>query len=82
MAVRYVVRVAHLTRAMPACPKGRRSDQEFRQQVQDVAQPITVADELAKLADLRDRGVISSVDFEAAKTKLLGKSSTGRVNPA
>jgi len=26
--------------------------------------------------------VISSVDFEAAKTKLLGKSSTGTVNPA
>ena len=44
--------------------------------------PITVADELAKLADRRDRGVISSVDFEAAKTKLLGKSSTGTVNPA
>lgn len=31
-----------------------------------------VADELAKLADLRDRGVITSSEFEAQKEKLLG----------
>lgn len=32
---------------------------------------LSVADEIAKLADLRDRGVISSADFEARKAKLL-----------
>jgi membrane protease subunit (stomatin/prohibitin family) len=31
-----------------------------------------VADELAKLADLRDRGVLSDAEFEAAKARLLG----------
>jgi hypothetical protein len=33
-----------------------------------------VADELAKLADLRDRGVLSGPEFEAQKAKLLGTS--------
>lgn len=33
---------------------------------------VSVADELAKLADLRDRGVISPEDHDAAKRKLLG----------
>jgi uncharacterized membrane protein YdbT with pleckstrin-like domain len=32
----------------------------------------SVADELAKLADLRDRGAISDTEFEAGKRKLLG----------
>lgn len=32
----------------------------------------SIADELAKLAALRDQGVISVVDFEAGKRKLLG----------
>ena len=31
-----------------------------------------VADQLAKLADLRQRGVISDAEFEQAKTKVLG----------
>jgi Short C-terminal domain/Phospholipase_D-nuclease N-terminal len=30
------------------------------------------ADEIAKLADLRDRGVISEAEFQAAKAKALG----------
>ena len=59
----------------------QRSDQEFRRYVQDVAQPSGVADELAKLADLRDRGVISAADYEAAKGKLLGQSPAGSMNP-
>ena len=33
----------------------------------------TRADELAKLADLRDRGTISDEEFQHAKAKLLGK---------
>jgi len=32
----------------------------------------SLADEIERLADLRDRGVISEQDFEAAKNKLLG----------
>jgi hypothetical protein len=59
----------------------QRSDQEFRRHVQEVAQPASVADELAKLADLHDRGVISDADFEAAKTKLLGQSPTPSMSP-
>jgi membrane protein required for beta-lactamase induction len=65
-----------------AAEDAQRNDQEFRRHVQDAAQPSSVADELAKLADLRDRGVISSADFESAKTKLLDQSSTGTMNPS
>ena len=48
-------------------------DQEFRAYVQDTAagQSPSGADELAKLADLRDRGVISQSEFEQEKTKIL-----------
>ena len=56
-------------------------DQEFRRHIQDAAEPSSVADELAKLADLRNREVISTSDFEAAKTKLLGRSPTGTRSP-
>lgn len=35
---------------------------------------ISTADELAKLAALRDQGIITDADFEAAKAKLLGTS--------
>jgi hypothetical protein len=34
--------------------------------------PITIADELAKLAQLRDAGVLSPKEFDQAKAKLLG----------
>ena len=59
----------------------QRNDQEFRRYVQDVAQPASVGDELAKLAGLRDREVISEAEFEAAKNKLLGQSPTGSMSP-
>ena len=36
---------------------------------------ISVADELDKLASLRDRGVLTTEEFEAQKSTLLGKSS-------
>ena len=65
-----------------AAEYAQRGDQEFRRHVQDVAKPPSVADEVAKLADLRDRGVISAADFEAAKTKLLGQPSTGMRSPS
>jgi hypothetical protein len=48
-------------------------DQEFRAYVQDAAagQSPSGADELAKLADLKGRGVISQSEFEQEKTKIL-----------
>jgi len=47
-------------------------DQQFRSYVQDVAGSQTSsADELAKLADLRDKGVITAQEFESQKAKLL-----------
>jgi hypothetical protein len=64
-----------------AVAEAKRSDQQFRQYVQSAAASPSAADELTKLADMRDRGVISAADFEAAKTKVLGsQSSTGAAN--
>lgn len=53
--------------------KAQRDEQAFRQYVQQTAtgRPST-ADELAKLADLRDRGTISEQEFAQAKARLLG----------
>ena len=47
-----------------------RQDQEFRSYVQQSA-GTSSADQLAKLADLRDRGVISAEEFEREKAKVL-----------
>ena len=45
---------------------------QFRGYVQSVATTGGgAADELAKLADLRDKGVISDAEFQAAKAKAL-----------
>ena len=51
----------------------RKQDQEFRSYVQQAAasSPASTADQLAKLADLRDRGVISAEEFEREKAKVL-----------
>jgi phospholipase D-like protein/putative oligomerization/nucleic acid binding protein len=51
----------------------QRNEERSRQYIQEVAASNTVstADELAKLADLRDRGAISDVDYEQAKSKVL-----------
>jgi len=46
-------------------------DQEFRSYVQDAAGSQTTADQLTKLADLRDRGVITAAEFEREKAKVL-----------
>ena len=48
-------------------------DQEYRAYVQDAAavESPSGADQLAKLADLRDRGVISQAEFDQEKTKVL-----------
>lgn len=49
----------------------RQQDQEFRAYVKDAAGSPSSADQLAKLADLRDRGVISAEEFEREKAKVL-----------
>jgi hypothetical protein len=50
----------------------QQQDREFRAYVQDAAgSQATPADQLAKLADLRDRGVITADEFEREKAKVL-----------
>jgi hypothetical protein len=49
----------------------RQHERDFQQYVRDVAQPTGMADELGKLAELRDRGAITEADYEAAKARLL-----------
>ena len=56
-----------------AAQQAQQEDAEFRSYVQQAAasSPASTADQLAKLADLRDRGVISAGDFEREKAKVL-----------
>ena len=56
-----------------ATQQAQQEDAEFRSYVQQAAasSPASTADQLAKLADLRDRGVISAEDFEREKAKVL-----------
>ena len=49
----------------------RQQEQDFRAYVQDAASSGNTADQLAKLADLRDRGVITADEFEREKAKVL-----------
>src|SRR6201997_4612666 len=53
--------------------QAQQQDREFRSYVQEAAadSPASTADQLAKLADLRDRGVISAGEFESQKAKVL-----------
>ena len=50
--------------------QARQQDDAFRSYVQQAASPSS-ADQLAKLADLRDRGVITADEFEREKAKIL-----------
>ena len=50
-------------------------DQAFRAYVQEAAHGNGTADDLAKLYDLRDRGVITDADFQQGKEKILQVSS-------
>jgi len=54
-----------------AVQDARQQDQEFRAYVQDAAGSGTSAEQLTKLADLRDRGVITAEEFEREKAKVL-----------
>jgi putative oligomerization/nucleic acid binding protein/phospholipase D-like protein len=52
--------------------QARQQDEAFRSYVQEAAgSPPSSADQLAKLADLRQRGVITANEFEQQKSKIL-----------
>ena len=54
-----------------AAQQAQQEDQAARAYIQDAAGEGNSADQLAKLADLRDRGVISAAEFEREKAKVL-----------
>ena len=51
--------------------QAQQQDDQFRDYVQDAAGSQSTADQLTKLADLRDRGVITNEEFDAQKAKIL-----------
>jgi hypothetical protein len=56
-------------RRMEEAAATRRAQDEY---IRNVASSGSSADELAKLADLRDRGVITNEEFASQKAKILG----------
>jgi predicted PurR-regulated permease PerM len=54
-----------------AAQQAQQQDQEVRRYIQQAANEPNTADQLAKLADLRDRGVITADEFEQQKAKVL-----------
>jgi hypothetical protein len=54
-----------------AVQEAQQQDQEARSYIQQAAGSPTPADQLSKLADLRDRGVITAQEFEQQKAKIL-----------
>jgi predicted PurR-regulated permease PerM len=54
-----------------AAQQAQQQDQEVRRYIQQAAGEPNSADQLAKLADLRDRGVITADEFEREKAKVL-----------
>ena len=51
--------------------QAQRQEEQLRSYVQQAAGPQSSADQLAKLADLRDRGVITAEEFDREKAKIL-----------
>jgi hypothetical protein len=51
--------------------QAQEQDQAAREYIQQAAGTPSSADQLAKLADLRDRGVITAEEFESQKAKIL-----------
>jgi hypothetical protein len=54
-----------------AMQQAQRQDQEAREYIREATGTQSSADQLAKLADLRDRGVISADEFAREKAKIL-----------
>jgi type VI protein secretion system component VasK len=57
-----------------AVQQAQQQDQEARAYIREAAGSQSSADQLAKLADLRDRGVITAGEFEREKAKVLAGS--------
>jgi predicted PurR-regulated permease PerM len=51
--------------------QARQQDQAARAYIREAAGPESSADQLAKLADLRDKGVITPAEFDREKAKIL-----------
>ena len=51
--------------------EAQQQDQEARRYIQEAAGAPSTADQLTKLADLRDRGVITPAEFDSQKAKIL-----------
>ena len=51
--------------------QAQRQEEQVRSYVQEAAGSQSSADQLAKLADLRDRGVITAAEFDREKAKIL-----------
>ena len=51
--------------------QARQADADARAYIQDAASSASPADQLTKLADLRERGVITADEFEREKAKIL-----------
>ena len=54
-----------------AVRQARQQDQAARAYIREAAGPESSADQLAKLADLRNRGVITQEEFDREKAKVL-----------
>ena len=54
-----------------AVQEAQQQERQFRTYVQDAAGSGNTADQLTKLAELRDRGVITADEFERQKAKVL-----------
>lgn len=59
-----------------AAQQARQQDQEFRAYVQDAAGSQSSADQLSKLAGLRDHGVITDEEFQREKAKVLAGTAS------
>ncbi len=57
-----------------ALARAQQQQKAFDQYVRQTASTGDTADELAKLADLKDKGVLTQAEFETQKAALLGKS--------
>ncbi|MEJ8640935.1 SHOCT domain-containing protein [Streptomyces sp. MS1.HAVA.3] len=51
--------------------RAQRNEEQFRSYVRESAASANPADELARLADLKNRGEITAAEFEQAKSKVL-----------
>jgi hypothetical protein len=54
-----------------AMHQAQRQEEQMRTYVQSVAGAPSAADEIARLAELRDKGTLSEEEFQAAKAKAL-----------